>query len=137
MMNSLVPFNNLLDSFFAPTCYVPADADENVRSVPRTDILEGEKDYLIRMDLPGVRREDLEIELENGSLTVKAVRAIPEQAGYTALRAELPRKVSYRRTFSVGNGVDTDNIGAKLDEGVLTMTLPKATTALPKRIDIK
>lgn len=104
---------------------------------PRTNILEGERDYRIVMDLPGVRNEDLEISLEAELLTVKARRGQEIPEGYRARRSELPASVTWQRSFNVGNGIDADGIGAALDHGVLTITLPRSEKTLPRRIQVQ
>jgi len=104
---------------------------------PRADILEGEKDFRIVMEMPGVRNSDLELSLEDDTLNVKAERiaAVPED--YKARRRELLDKVVLRRSFSLGNAVDADRIQANLQDGVLTITLPKSQKSLPRRIEVK
>jgi HSP20 family protein len=105
--------------------------------LPRTNIMEGAEDYRILMDLPGVRNEDLEISLENDILTVKAQRSLETPDGYTNRRLEMPGKVEWSRTFDVGGGVDTEKISAKLDQGVLMLSLPKSEKNLPRRIQVQ
>jgi HSP20 family protein len=104
---------------------------------PGADILEGEKDFRIVMDMPGVRNSDLELNLEDDTLNVKAERhaAVPE--GYKPRRREMLDKMLLRRSFSLGNAVDTDHILANLQDGILTITLPKNQKALPRRIEVK
>ena len=108
----------------------------NVRT-PRTNILEGEQDYRILMDLPGVRNEDLELSLENDTLTVKAERSceVPEvdQNG----RAEVADKITFQRSFDLGSSVNVDEVGARLEQGILTVTLPKIEKNLPRRIEVQ
>ena len=62
---------------------------------PRTNILEGEQDYRILMDLPGVRNEDLELNVENSTLTVKAERSFATPEGYKSWRTEVGEKLSF------------------------------------------
>jgi len=104
---------------------------------PRADILEGEKDFRIVMEMPGVRNSDLELSLEDDTLNVKAERiaAVPED--YKVRRRESLDKVVLRRSFSLGNAVDADRIQANLQDGVLTITLPKSQKSLPRRIEVK
>ena len=104
---------------------------------PRTNILEGEQDYRILMDLPGIRNEDLEISLEDETLTVKAERNMEVPEGYQSRRREVSGKLTFRRSFDLGSAVDAGNIGAKLDNGILTVTLPKSEKTLPRRIEVK
>jgi HSP20 family protein len=105
--------------------------------LPRTNILEGDADFRILMDLPGVRNEDLDISLEEDTLTVKAERnaAVPE--GYKARRSEMAGKVTFRRSFDLGHGIDAEHISARLEHGILTVTLPKSEKAMPRRIEVK
>jgi HSP20 family protein len=105
--------------------------------VPRTNILEGEKDYRLEMDLPGVRNEDLEISVEDDTLTVKAERSLEVPEGYHSRRTEMNGKIAWRRSFELGNGVDLDDISARLEHGILTVTLPKSEKSLPRRIEVK
>lgn len=107
------------------------------KAVPRTNILESEQDYLIVADLPGVRNEDLDISLEDETLTIKAARNLDAPEGYTSRRAELAGKVNYERTFNLGTGVDVEQIGATLEDGILTVTIPKSEKIVPRRIEVK
>jgi HSP20 family protein len=137
-MNTLFPMTQLIDAAFRT---VPANGERDGarvwREMPRADILEGEKDFIIRMNVPGVEAKDLEISLENRVLTVKAERDIEFPEGYKAHRREMPAKISLSRSFNLGDGVEADQIGAKLESGVLTVTLPKAEQNLPRQIEVK
>lgn len=105
--------------------------------LPRTNVLEGSEDYRILMDLPGVRNEDLEINLENEVLTIKAERSLEVPEGYQSRRSELPGKATWRRSFNLGSGIDHDRINARLDSGILTLTLPKSEKVMPRRIQVQ
>jgi len=105
--------------------------------LPRTNVLEGAEDYRIVMDLPGVRNEDLEINLENEVLTIKAERSLEVPEGYQSRRSELPGKATWRRSFNLGSGIDYDRISARLDSGILTLSLPKNEKVLPRRIQVQ
>lgn len=105
--------------------------------MPRTNILESDQDYRIVADLPGVRNEDLDISLEDEVLTIKAERDLQVPEEYKARRRELVNKATFRRSFDLGASVDADKISASLDRGILTVTLPKAEKAVPRRIEVK
>lgn len=133
---TLMPLGNLLDNFFSPgRCSMP-EPWLNSQS-PRAQVLEGDKDYLIRLDLPGVVRSDVEIEINNKTLMIKAERNLEAVEGYRNLRAELAEKLTYRRSFDLGREIDAEKIGAAFENGVLTISLPKSKQALPKRIEVK
>ncbi len=138
MMNALLPFNYLdqmLDGFLATGACAPQNG--GAHRLPAADILEGEKDYLIRLDLPGVAQKDLNIEIENQILTVAAERELPSPEGYSSRRKELASKVAFRRAFSLDETIDFDKISARLEDGVLTITLPKAEQMMPRRIEVR
>ena len=138
MTTNLMPMNlaTLLDSFFAPaTAY--SGTDPELWTAPRTEVFEGDKDYIIRMDLPGVNRQDLEIEIENDSLTVKARRELKSEEGYKAVRREQTGAINYRRSFDLVRQIDPEGIQAELQAGVLSITLAKHSQAMPRRIEVK
>lgn len=129
--------SSLMDSFFAPSTRAAGEAREFHR-VPRAEVLEGDKDYMIRMDLPGVNRENLEIEVEDDTLRVRAHRENDLPEGYRALRNEgSGDRISYQRAFTLGRGISRDGIKAELTDGRLLLTLPKSEQAMPRRIEIK
>ena len=100
---------------------------------PAADIYETDSGYIIAMDLPGIDREALVIDIDDGRLIVKGTRAITEPKQH---RSERPRG-KFLRTFSVPGSVDQAKIGAEYKDGVLQVRLPKRTEQKPKRIDIK
>ncbi len=104
---------------------------------PQADVLEGEKEFRILMDLPGVQLSDLDISLENQTLSVKAARETEVPEGFELVRHERPGKSEFHRTFNLGNSVDAASIEAAFDNGMLTLTLPKSQQSLPRRIEVK
>jgi HSP20 family protein len=137
MMNTLIPLgriDEMFDAFFAPTTRTNGDSELRV---PRADILEGEQDFMVRLDLPGIDREDLDISLENETLTIKAERKVEAPEGYRAHRRELPGRMTFKRSFNLGNHVDAEGIKAELKDGVLAIRLPKSRQAMPRRIEVK
>lgn len=93
--------------------------------------------YAVEFDLPGIDAESLEVSAENNTLTVRAQR--PESPGgdgeVSYLTAERPRG-TFSRQLSLGAGLDVDNIQADYTDGVLTVTLPVAERAKPRRIEV-
>ena len=104
---------------------------------PRADVLEGEKEFRIVMDLPGVQGQDLTIDLENQSLTVKASKSAAVPEGFEMKRHERAGELTFSRTFNLGNAINSDQIAATLNEGVLSITLPKSDASLLRRIEVK
>ncbi len=134
-MNSLIPLTRIFDAALTGT--MDTDLDTTWTMSPRADIVEGEKEFLISMDLPGVKADNLEIDLENHTLTVKAHRETSLPEGFELRRRERPSSDSFVRSFTLGNAVDADKIGAKLEDGVLQITLPKTDQSLPRKIKVK
>ena len=134
-MNTLIPVTRMLDA--ALSNLDAMDWTAPAAATPRADVLEGEKDFRIVMDLPGIAAADLEISVENQTLSVKAERKLEVPEGFEPRRRERAGNVAFTRTFRLGNGVDPDNVEAKLQDGVLTLTLPKTEQSLPRRIEVK
>ena len=136
-MTTLFPVARMLDAALNNSCEPWRDTRDTTNFVPRADVLEGEKEFVVVMDLPGVAREDLEINLENQALTVKAAKTNPVPEGFELRRHERADEVSFGRTFNLGTSVENEQISATLDAGVLRITLPKSEKSLPRRITIK
>jgi HSP20 family protein len=98
-----------------------------------SDIYETESGYLIALDLPGIDRNAVEIDIDDNRLVVKGTRAIAESRQH---RTERPRG-KFLRTYSVPGSVDQGKIAAEYKDGVLQISLPKQTEQKPKKIDIK
>lgn len=94
---------------------------------PPVDIYENKDEIMIVADLPGVLREDLAIQLDKDELTIAAPHAATKNQ----------RAFDYKRTFVVPRGIDAERIGASLQHGVLTLTLPKSASMKPRQITVR
>jgi HSP20 family protein len=101
---------------------------------PRTHIVENSDGYELQVELPGVNRAGLEVTVENGELTIVGRRQ-PFQTEAELVYRE-SRMADFRRVFEVDPSIDTTRISARLEQGVLTLTLPKAEAAKPRRIEV-
>lgn len=101
---------------------------------PLVDIYENEEEILLHADMPGVVREDIAVNIDNGKLTLSGVRKM-EATG--SAQWEEFGNVEYRRNFSVPQTIDVDKINAVLKDGVLRLHLPKSEAAKPRQIEIK
>jgi HSP20 family protein len=104
--------------------------------VPAVDIIEDEKSYTIHADVPGVKPEEVEVEIENGVLIMKGERQETkkdEKEGYK--RIERVSGNFYRR-FTLPKTVNADDIKAKTQHGVLEVIIPKQAKPEPKRIQV-
>lgn len=139
-MNSLLPMTRMIDAALHGNLNRCEPAGSWNEAHPNTpilaDVLEGDQEYRILLDLPGVRSEDLEINVEHQTLTVKAERTLEVPEGFASRRQERSNKASFARTFRLGTGVDADAIKAGLKEGVLEIILPKTEQSLPRKIEV-
>lgn len=101
---------------------------------PAVDIFENDNEILLYADMPGVLKEDLLINMDNGMLSLSGMRKL--KAKGTATWEEF-RNIEYVRSFSVPPTIDSGRVEAELKDGVLRLHLPKSEMAKPKRIEIK
>jgi HSP20 family molecular chaperone IbpA len=103
--------------------------------VPNTDIYETEDALTVVMEVPGVDREAVSVDVENDVLRVEARIDFSKYEGFEPLYTEY--NIGYfARSFSLSNKIDQQQISAQLEDGVLTLTLKKAKEAMPRRIAI-
>ncbi len=103
--------------------------------VPRFDIVGNDEELLLYGDLPGVTKENLEIRFENGELMIEG-NVPPRHAEREFVYGEYGIG-DFRRNFSVSETIDAEKISAELQNGVLTLHLPKAEAAKPRKIAVK
>ncbi|GAB3645896.1 Hsp20/alpha crystallin family protein [Glycomyces tarimensis] len=90
-------------------------------------------DFTIQIDLPGVKEGDIDLEVERNVLTVRAERRGVEVGDREIIHAERPSGSFVRQLF-LSEGLDADNVRASYDDGVLTLTIPMAEEAKPKKV---
>ena len=113
-----------------------ATAEKTARYVmPRVNVVEEPDKVRIEAELAGVSREDIELEVNEGELTLIGRRARTNGDGRYLLRERTP--ADYRRVFSLSNAVDAEKVTAVMEDGILTVTLPKAEAFKPRTIEIK
>jgi len=112
-----------------------SESDQFERSdwTPHADVYEAESSFVIAMDVPGISREALELEVDDNRLIIKGSREIEELKQH---RSERPHG-RFVRTFSVPGSVDQAKIGAEYKDGVLQVTLPKRKEPKAQRVEIK
>ena len=103
---------------------------------PAVDIFETEKEITLLADMPGVRADDLTIDLRDNTLTLTADTAPVENAEEDEILVEY-ESGKYYRQFTLGEIINQEEIDAKLNDGVLRLTLPKVEKATPKKIAVK
>jgi HSP20 family protein len=104
---------------------------------PAVDILETENELVLKADVPGVDLKDIDIQLENGTLTVKGERKFEKEATNKGFHRMERSYGSFVRIFTVPETVEAENVKAAYEAGVLTITLPKKEIAKPKAIKVQ
>lgn len=108
--------------------------DKKVFQTPLTDIYSTDEIYSVKMEVPGVTKENLSITIEDDELKITAESSL-ETADNSLKYADFSAR-NYSRTFRVGNDIDRNKIDAKLENGILTLTLHKSEEVKPKKIRI-
>jgi HSP20 family protein len=103
--------------------------------LPAVDVIAGEHEIRVLMDAPGVKRDDLTLEIEHGTLTITGERHPVDVTGSSAQRIERGWG-RWSRSLRLHDGLDASGVTADLADGVLTVTIPIAETAKPRRIEI-
>lgn len=103
---------------------------------PPVNVWEQEGEFVVEVDLPGFRQEDLEISVMGAELTLKGRRQAAPAEGVTYLRQERTDN-EFGRTLRMPAEIDAEKVSASLENGVLRVTLPKAASARPVRVEIK
>ena len=134
-------FTNRLSSVFGRTPLRRIGDGEETMTVaewvPAVDVSEDEKEYLIKAELPEIKRDDAKVTVENGVLTISGERKLEkEEKGRRYHRVERAYG-SYVRSFTLPDDADGDKVAAEFKDGVLRVHLPKNETAKPKAIEIK
>ena len=117
-----------------------ATVPERTRStqafVPNVDIIEKDDELTLLADVPGVRSDDIELDFENGTLTVHGAVPPRQPDGTNYLLREYGTG-DFHRSFQVSETIDAERISAELSNGVLTLHLPKVEAAKPRKISVQ
>lgn len=124
-------FSDIMDEFFNDVVNTNRDS-----FVPGIDISETDNQFLISAELPGMSKEDIDISLDNGRLSISGERKFEkEEEGKTFHRVET-RYGSFNRSFQLPDNVDEESINAKYENGLLNITIDKAEDKVKKKIEI-
>ncbi len=113
-----------------------ATAREDDVLIPAVDVIEDPQGILLIADLPGVPKEQLNIQVDGDLLTLEGAIALPVPQGITSIHAEIeaPR---FRRAFTLSRELDAERVEAELRHGVLRLRIPKKAHAQPRRIEVQ
>jgi HSP20 family protein len=128
--------DTMFEGFFRPLRWV----DEEVAGdglAPRLDVVERSNEFVVKAELPGVKKEDIDVSVENGVLTINAETRseTEEKEGDRVIRQER-RYGKYVRSLRLGKAVDEKKVKATYKDGILELVLPKAEEVKPKKISV-
>lgn len=102
---------------------------------PPVDVIEDSNGITLYADLPGVSREKLDLRVEADTVTIEAEADLAMPEGLTSQHTEVGL-ARFRRVFTLSKELDTEKVSAELSQGVLTLRIPKAAHAQPRRIEV-
>ena len=102
---------------------------------PRVEIFESPEEVTLRAEMPGVAKEDFDINLEGDELSIRGKRK-PVNSGLTLMRGGID-SADYYRAFTLCDALDPESVKAKLESGILTLTLVKKPEILPRKIAVE
>lgn len=126
--------NKVFDSFFRG---VDEPGLLNASWTPAVDVAEEENDYIVKVELPGVSKDDVKITLESNILTVRGEKKAEKEINEKNYHRTERSYGSFQRSFTLPTSVKNDKIDAEYKDGILSITLPKAEEAKPKQIEVK
>lgn len=130
-------FNSLENRFGISKSKDENDEYENAVWMPLTDIYEDKDKYTIKIDLPGIKKEDVKISYVDGRLSISGER-VQESEHKDSKWHRIERSFGkYYRSFNLPEHIQEDKINAEFKDGQLTVSVPKAEEAKPKEIEIK
>lgn len=136
-MNSYLPFTlfNELRDVNRAFDRQSSDSERAAQWQPAVDICENDGGFLLVMDVPGIAPEAVDISVHNGVLTVQGERNLDTQETKTSIRERWQGQ--FIRRFSLPDGVEIDEIAAKIEHGVLALNIPKSAVDEPKKIRVQ
>ena len=127
-------FNGFFDAL---NTYSAGHKTGGMRFAPKTDIKETEKEYVIHMETPGLKKEKVKINVVDNVLTIEAEdEEEATEEGEQYLSKEIKR-ASFKRSFTLPDNVKGENIDATMDNGILEVVIPKAEEVKPKELEIQ
>ena len=119
--------------------YNDAGQDESLttsRFAPAVDVYEDEHQVTLKIEVPGIEEKDIDVRVENNTLTVQGERKIEKEEKEENYRRVERQYGNFTRTFTLPQTVDSEKVSANYDKGVLKITLPKRAEAKPKQIKV-
>jgi len=105
---------------------------------PPVDIHKNEKEYRVTAWVPGARKDQIDVHVEDGNLVISGKYEVKKPEGYQAVRLEIPAQTEFRRSLRIDQtSFNLDKIDAQLADGVLAITLPLSDSVQPRQIQVR
>ena len=125
------------DPFTTFRPFLPTEDTMPMAWTPPCDIFETEKELVLKMELPDMKKEDVHVTIENNVLTLRGERKFEEKVEREDFHRIERKYGEFLRSFTLPAFVDGNRIFAEFKDGLLTVTLPKNAAAIPKQIEVK
>jgi len=132
----VVALQNRMNSLFGNLNSETESALTTASFTPAVDVYEDEKKVVLKLEVPGIEEKDLDVSVENHTLTVKGERKFEKEEKEENFHRIERRYGSFYRAFTLPSTVDTENVAAKYEAGVLKLELNKKPEAQPKQIKV-
>lgn len=130
-------FNGDMEPFF-PRNLMDFFNPETVRAIhPKVNIVENENEFLLTAEVPGMLEKDIHLEIKDGVLSLRGDAKEEKETKEGNYRINEFRSQSFERSFRLGEQVDPEKVVAKLEKGILKVSLGKKEIAKPKKVEIK
>ncbi|MFC1665611.1 Hsp20/alpha crystallin family protein [Pseudomonadota bacterium] len=128
-------FDNLFEGFFRPMR--PFSEMESGGMIPSVDVKEDDDGYTVKADLPGVKKEDIDVSLQDGLLTINAETKMEKEDKEKGRVIRQERRYGkFVRSMRLGTGINEAKVKASYKDGVLELKLPKSEEVKPKKISV-
>lgn len=131
---------NRLTTLFGRTAVHPVSGEESITTAewaPVVDITEDEKEFAVKAELPGLKREEVNVSVQDGVLSITGERKVEKEEKNKKYHRVERSYGSFLRSFSLPETADASKVVAEFKDGVLNIRLPKSPKAQPKTIEIK
>jgi HSP20 family protein len=127
--------NSLFENFLQPVRWAEEEASQGI--APRLDVVERDNEFVVKAEMPGMKKDDIEVSLESGVLTITAETKseTEEKEGDRVIRQER-RYGKFLRSLRLGKEIDEKKVKASYKDGILELVLPKAEEVKPKKIAV-
>jgi len=136
-LSDLLSLSDRLNQFFDEGFWGEGEQESLARWRPATDIYESKDNYVFKVELPGFEKKDLNVEIKDNTIIISGEKKKEEEVKEEDYHRIERSYGNFHRSFQLPQNVDHKNVDAKMENGILKVTIPKKEAARPKKIDVK